>query len=288
MLLKTAHETLSILQSGAYVDANQRRVHYVSSPTTDSFNQTVLYPSDSPHLAAWEHKAQRHLPDFSEETDFEFRQASPVAAALAALADDGEGVGILNAGSAKHAPTSFLSGGDDPEAVLLRSSTFDAVQRSPAAMEWYRTHRADNLGGVMSNTLMYTPNVQIIRDAYGKLIPPQPVDVVTAAPPNVNAITAHHPVDAPIVVRDVLRERCGRALRLFQLRGVKTLVLDTMGVDAETAGAVWAELLACDDSLYRSAFQHVIFAVPGRPYDKFREAFELAQFNAELTKALTS
>lgn len=225
------------------------------------------------------------------DTEFEFRQAH-AAAAVVSLADpDSEAlqmIGILNAGSSKHAPTSFLNGGDDAEAALLRSSTFDAVQRSSAAAEWYRFHRTDASSAAVAHALLYTPNVMIIRNAYGTLVRPRRVDVVTAAALNANAISAKHPDDPRQVTISLLRERCARALRLFQSHGIEVLVLDTMGADADAAAEVWCDLLACDDSPFSNVFTTVVFAVVGNPYAEFRQAFDAYQYNAELTKALLS
>ncbi|KZV93003.1 hypothetical protein EXIGLDRAFT_717652 [Exidia glandulosa HHB12029] len=280
-LLKNAQETLSILSSGGtYIDFNGG-TFFVSNSTQDAHDNTVLYPADAPLPACGPAPAL-------SDTHFEFRKAHPAFA----LSPDHEAtrVGILNAGSAsaKHASTYFVNGGDDPEAALLRSSTFDAVQRSPAALEWFRSHSSKTTAGAMSNALLYTPNVKIIRSVEGRLVRPRTVDVLTAAAPNVSAIAAHHTTDAPEVIANVLRERCARALSLFQLRGVRTVVLDNMGADVDTAARVWCELLGTDDAPFHNVFDRVVFAVAGHRHAAFRQAFETYQYNAELVSALSS
>lgn len=283
-LLKSARETLSILSNGgAYIDVGGG-TFFLSESTQDAHNNSVFYPADAPIVRP------PPCPIPAEaETTFEFRKAHPAFA----LCPDREApapVGILNAGSAsaKHASTYFVNGGDDAEAALLRSSTFDAAQRSQAAMEFYKSHPMKTTAGAMSDAMLYTPNVKIIRSAEGRLVRPRTVDVLTAAAPNVSAITAHHTTDAPEVILNILRERCSRALGLFQLRGVRTVILDTVGADADTAARVWCELLGNDDSPFHSVFDRVIFAVPGHRHAAFRQAFDTYQYNAELVSALSS
>ena len=69
----------------------------------------------------------------------------------------------------------------------------------------------------------------------------------------------------------------------------------------EEIAAIWAELLVCgdgssasespstgEDARFKDVFDRVIFAVPGKQFAKFKEAFEMRVFEAEVAKAALS
>jgi len=104
----------------------------------------------------------------------------------------------------------------------------------------------------------------------------------------------------------VLTQRLGRVLRIFEERGDRAIVLGAYGcgsseVSVEMVACVWAELLVCGEeeereeggkksyerreARFKDVFEHVVFAVPGKLFAPFREAFEMRVLEAQINDA---
>ncbi|KAI0739074.1 hypothetical protein C8Q80DRAFT_1203828 [Daedaleopsis nitida] len=146
---------------------------------------------------------------------------------------------------------------------------------------------------------------RIERDSLGgEFIPPYSVDVVSAVPVNAATVRVKHvilPGEESFFengIRDSMKERMGRVLRAFELHGDKVLVLGAFGCGSyenkvETVARIWAELLVCGETVgnvkteprFKSSFEKVVFAVPGKLFEPFKKAFELRLLEEQLTSA---
>jgi hypothetical protein len=100
-------------------------------------------------------------------------------------------------------------------------------------------------------------------------------------------------------MRQAVKSRVARALRLFAARGDTTLVLGAFGYEEGTPiimlAQIYAEILACApnstdviDGEFRNVFQKVIFAVPPKVYSVFRKTYEMRIYEDELIRSLES
>jgi hypothetical protein len=108
----------------------------------------------------------------------------------------------------------------------------------------------------------------------------------------------------------VLTQRLGRVLRTFEERGDRAIVLGAYGcgsseVSVEMVAGVWAELLVCgeeeqegeerrseggeegekQEARFKDVFEHVVFAVPGKLFAPFKEAFEMRVLETQINDA---
>ena len=95
-----------------------------------------------------------------------------------------------------------------------------------------------------------------------------------------------------------MKERMARALRIFEDKGTRIVVLGAFGCgsfqnNVETIASIWAELLVCGQqeegvsrpARYKDVFDRVVFAVPGKLYEPFKAAFDMRVFEAEVAAA---
>lgn len=78
-------------------------------------------------------------------------------------------IGILNFASAKNPGGGFLNGASAQEESIARSSTLYASLKSEAVEPFYDLHRHDPQAGYYSHTMIYSPNVLLLRDDEGTL-----------------------------------------------------------------------------------------------------------------------
>ena len=139
--------------------------------------------------------------------------------------------------------------------------------------------------------------------AMGEYVAPYFMNVLSAAPPHSGSFRSasdpssesetHH------VMRQTIKSRIARALRLFAARGDSTLILCAFGCEEgtsiETVAQIYAELLACSsgtgdvgDGEFTNVFEKVVFAIPGRLHSTFRKTFEMRVYEDELVRSLES
>ncbi len=84
-------------------------------------------------------------------------------------------------------------------------------------------------------------------------------------------------------IREVMTERMGRILALFELRGVRNLVLGSFGTgvlqnDIRMVAEIWRELLVGRQARFSSSFDRVLFAIPDEDtLDSFKDGLGLVQ-----------
>jgi len=170
----------------------------------------------------------------------------------------GRDVACLVFASAKNPGGGFLSGAKAQEEDLARASALYACQR--AAAEFYTFHRRQ--GDLRySDRVIYSPAVPVFRSDAGTLLDrPFPVSFLTAAAPNLGALTRSSP-GAAVTVPGILRARAARVLAVAAAHGHRTLVLGAWGCgvfrnDPAVVAGVFADLLSGD-----RRFERVVFAV---------------------------
>jgi uncharacterized protein (TIGR02452 family) len=257
-----AEETVAILDAGRYRGADGVDVDLAAGVAAAVAGTRLYAPADplpGPAVAA----TKEPTVEVTNETT------------LAATRRLGGDVAALNFASAKTPGGGFLSGAEAQEESLARSSALYACLR--AVPEYYAHHRRER-DLRYTDRVVYSPAVPVFRDDHGALLDrPYPVTFLTAAAPNLGAITRNQPQHAP-TVPDTLRDRACRVLDIAAAHGHDRLVLGAWGCgvfrnDPEVVAGVFAEALRDD-----RRFSYVLFAVldrqPGTPtYAAFARAF---------------
>ena len=296
---------------------------------------TTFYPHCSPDLANW--RGCRTSSSTRESTMIRFLPKSTLTAARHLITDHPRytkqhpnalptsSVGILSFASAKRAGGGFLHGGDEQEETLARSTSLVASLRSAQAKEFYQTHRkflSVDGAGLHDHSMVYSPGVVAFRrdddddidvdlapSRTGSTIPPYLINVLSSVPVNTAAIRQNYRItssDAHVFeegIRNTMRDRMARALRVFETRGDRALVLGAFGCgssenNVEMVAELWAELLVCGTregteeetilAKFKGTFEEIIFAVPGKLLAPFKRAFEMKVLEMEVISATSA
>ena len=296
---------------------------------------TTFYPHCSPDLANWR-GCRASLPT-SGSTSVRFVPKSTLTVARHLITESSRytrrypnalptsSVGVLSFASAKRPGGGFLHGGDEQEETLARSTSLVASLRSAQAKEFYRTHRkflnADG-AGLHDHSMVYSPGVVAFRRdddddvdvdpaslRSGSTIAPYLINVLSSVPVNAAAIRQNYLITSSDVhvfeegIRDTMRDRMARALRIFEIRGDRALVLGAFGCSSsqnsvEMVAELWAELLVCGTregiearkeetkpAKFKGVFEEIVFAVPGKLFASFKRAFEMKVLEMEVISA---
>ncbi|KAI0345180.1 hypothetical protein BDW22DRAFT_1004950 [Trametopsis cervina] len=294
---------------------------------------TVFYPHYSEQLAFW--ATTRHSsPEAPTTSSLDFVHSSVLATARQLItAGAPSPIGVLSFASPKKPGGGYLNGADEEEDVLARHSSLVASLSSDAARGFYKEHkfyRNDDGSGLHDHSMVYSPGVVVFRadpddpevtdSIGGTFISPYSLNVVSAVPVNAGMVRAKHtilPEERQFFedgIRSAMKERMARALRIFEEKGNRTIVLGAFGCgssqnNVEVVAAIWAELLVCGDSQpqqaqrteeaeegqkasktarFKDVFERVVFAVPGKLFQPFKSAFEMRVFEAEVSAAASS
>lgn len=295
---------------------------------------TTFYPHCSPDLANW--RGSRASAPTSESSTVRFVPKSTLTAARHLISENTRltrqypnalptsSVGVLSFASAKRPGGGFLHGGDEQEETLARSTSLVASLRSAQAKEFYRTHRkflnADG-AGLHDHSMVYSPGVVAFRrdDDDGIDVDPPSYSSSTIAPFLINVLSSV-PVNAAAIgqnylitsseshvfeegIRNTMRDRMARALRIFEIRGDRALVLGAFGCGSsqnsvEMVAELWAELLICGTregkeegkeetkpAKFKGVFEEIVFAVPGKIFVPFKRTFEMKVLEMEVISA---
>lgn len=296
------------------------REYDISAQIQLSCQGTVFYNHYSDALAQWATTPKRVLHS-SSQTIIDFVPHSTLAAARrqAQSSPSDTPIGILSHASRKNPGGGCLHGGDEQEEMLARHSSLIASLNTPAGQQFYQEHKkhwAEDGSGLHDHSMVYSPGVVVFRadghDAEvnignpvgGTFIAPYQIDVVSAVPVNAAAVRAKHiilPSEHQFFedgIRSAMKERMARALRVFEEKGDKILILGAFGCassqnNVEAIASIWAELLVCGDhddssnspARFKDVFERVVFAVPGKLFASFRNAFEMRVFEEEIVLA---
>lgn len=195
-------------------------------------------------------------------------------------------IGILNFASAKHPGGGFITGAQAQEESLARSSTLYPSLVCSTSEPFYQLHRHDPQAGYYSHSMIYSPNVLLMRDDDGNWQRPIAVDTVSS--PAVNAKVVRQSLMGRLAsksesakIERTMRERAARILYAFERHGVRNLVLGAWGCgvfgnDVRMVAFIWADLLGREEARFRRSFERVVFAVVGQErFREFEAAFEV-------------
>ncbi|OBZ69521.1 hypothetical protein A0H81_10495 [Grifola frondosa] len=300
--------------------------HDVAAQIELSRQGTIFYPHYSEPLAKWAHA--HPITSTTTTIDFSRNSTLTVARRLSqSLPPSGPQtkLGVLSFASPKKPGGGFLHGGDEQEETIARLSSLVASLGVPAAKDFYKEHKkykVEDGSGLHDHSMVCSPGVVVIRRDWdddtegrpsedstgGDFIAPYLINVLSVVPVNAAAVRAKHlilPSEEQFFedgIRSAMKERMARALRVFEERGDKVLVLGAFGCGSsqnkvEMVASVWAELLVCGRSedggeeaakraaRFKNSFEKVVFAVPGKLFELFKSAFEMRIFEEQVALA---
>jgi uncharacterized protein (TIGR02452 family) len=311
-------------------------IHDISSQIILSKQGTTFYPHCLPSLADWRKPPTvSHIRTKPTCVTFVASSTLAVARQLHERRPDltisspytlsTTSIGVLSFASPKRPGGGYLHGGNEQEETLARSSSLVASLQTDPGKDFYTTHRkflSVDGAGIYDHSMVYSPGVVAFRQddsddisplttpSSNNFIPPYLINVLSAVPVNAAAIRQNYsitPSDAHIFedgIRDKMRDRMARALRIFEARGNQALVLGAFGCGSsenkvEMVAEIWAGLLMCGEdeeghedgkmgvkhAPFKDSFEEIVFAVPGKLFEPFKKAFEMRVFEAEVSRA---
>ncbi|KAF8146861.1 hypothetical protein K438DRAFT_1868513 [Mycena galopus ATCC 62051] len=229
----------------------------------------------------------------------------------------GRKIGVLNFASATRPGGGFISGARAQEESIARSSNLYSSLMTPTGQRFYALHKSgdEKKNKYYTHAMIYTRGVQLFRNDDGEWVAPTTVDVLTSAAVNAGVVrsregeaddeerkteggikayfkpvanasssSASSPPRAPTkdvekAIEDVMRERMGRLLRLFENEGTQDLVLGSFGTGVfrnkvPMVAKLWVELLVAPEARFKKSFRRVAFAIiDEKTCVVFREVF---------------
>jgi uncharacterized protein (TIGR02452 family) len=181
-------------------------------------------------------------------------------------------IGVLNFASVTKPGGGFINGAQGQEESIARASNLYPSLMTKEAQRFYDVHKSEHWNPYYTHNMIYSPGVQVFWDEDAKWEKPISIDVVTSTPVIVgevresNHARQHGREVTEKEIVSVMRERMGRILFLFEINGVKNLVLGTEGLRNEvyTIARLWAELLSGPASRFGRSFDRVFFAILGK------------------------
>ncbi len=239
-----ARETAQITRDGFYTDASGK-THNIAADTDKAVAQTRLYAPD------W---TPEPLGESRFETRVEVTNETTLNAARR-LFGEGRNAVSLNFASATTVGGGWLNGARAQEEFLCRNSTLaECLGEQREFYDFHKTHRAPRY----SHTMLYSPDVPILRDEFDNLCAPWPCSIITAAAPNIN-----YGMAIPLVeIRQLWSERVARVFDIALAHHHDSLVLGAWGCGAfKNDPMMVAQAFANVAAKYDGQFQLLLFAV---------------------------
>jgi len=260
-----ARQTDEIVRDGRYVTRTGVEVT-IADAVGSAVRGTLLYQPE---------QIFDNLPPRSGSTRIEVTDESTLAAGRRLAESGSDPVAVLNFASARKPGGGYRSGAAAQEESLARSSALAACLA--AASEFYEFHNAHR-DARYSDRIIYSPGVPVFRDdAGGLLARPYRVAFLTAAAPNLAAMTEPaHRAEVPAI----LSRRAGKVLAIARRHGHRRIVLGAWGCgvfgnDPSTVAGTFAGLLS-PGGPFADSFEQVVFAIMDNdpmPGGAFRMAF---------------
>jgi uncharacterized protein (TIGR02452 family) len=260
-LRAVARETLAIIEAGGYQAGSGHQVRLAASIAAAIEGTRLYIPGEEITVTA----PAGAVPavEVTNETT------------LSAARRLGEGVACLVFASAKNPGGGFLSGAQAQEESIARASALYPCLAT--VRQFYAFHRQQQ-DLRYSDRVIYSPAVPVFRGDDGILLErPYLVSFLTAAAPNLSAITAGQP-GAAASVPAVLSARAGRVLEIAAAHRHRLLVLGAWGCGVfRNDPAVVAAAFSSQIARASGWFDRIVFAVhdrqPGTPtYTSFARA----------------
>ncbi|THV06189.1 hypothetical protein K435DRAFT_773390 [Dendrothele bispora CBS 962.96] len=194
-------------------------------------------------------------------------------------------IGVLNFASAKKPGGGFLTGAQAQEESIARSSSLYPSLLTDNGQQFYTLHKKDPRSGYYTHAMVYSPGVLLFRDDRGDWVEPLEVDVLTSPAVNAGVVRQSHknmltPQSIESRIATYMKERMARILYLFEMQGVKNLVLGSFGTgvfknNVDVVARIWAELLTNKTARFKDSFDRVVFAIIGKStFEEFERVFQ--------------
>ncbi|KAJ7104546.1 hypothetical protein C8R43DRAFT_906898 [Mycena crocata] len=276
---KIAEDTLAAVEKGTYTDLDGN-AHSIDDLSTSS-SATEYYPPDSP-LSGWT-TSTSPLSTVLPQTELVLCKSSTIEG-IHYCTPLARKIGVLNFASATRPGGGFLTGARAQEESIARSSNLYASLMTPQAQRYHSMHKTGTKNKYYTHAMVYTRGVQLFRSDDGEWRAPVRVDILTSAAVNAGVVRRRHgsgggegylppadlsastATDIEEAIEDVMRERMGRALFLFEREGAQDLVLGSFGTGVfqnkvPMVAKLWVELLVAPDARFKHSFQRVASAI---------------------------
>jgi len=260
-----ARQTDQIVHAGRYATRSGAEV-VIADAVVSAVRGTILYLPE---------QVVDQGPPPNGRALVEVTEESTLAAARRLAGSAPDPVACFNFASARKPGGGYRSGAAAQEESLARSSALAASLA--AAPEFYAFHNA-NRDARYSDRVIYSPGIPVFRDDAGALLSrPYRVAFLTAAAPNVSAIT--DPAQLAEIPA-ILHRRAAKVLAVARRHGHRRLVLGAWGCgvfgnDPSTVAGSFAGLLRTGGP-FAGMFTHIVFAIldhDGTTVAAFRKAF---------------
>jgi uncharacterized protein (TIGR02452 family) len=286
---RIADETLAAIERGEI--QHQGSTYNFRDVISYSIDNTIFFPPDS-SLTTWSTAAPTS--HSTSPAQLELCEGSTLQRARVLLeelnanaAGDGGSparVGVLSFASATKPGGGFLSGAQAQEESIARATTLYPSIVAPTANQFYQLHKKDRRGGFYSHAMIFSPSVIVLRDDAGEWVPPHQIEVVTSTAVNAGVVRErteeNSSGDVGARIEGVMRERMARILFLFELQGLRNIVLGSFGTgvfrnDVSMIADIWYDLLAGKDARFVHSFDRVVFGIiDKRTVERFKAVFE--------------
>lgn len=249
-----AADTLDVLERGFY---------FVGPRRCDIAAQSAACAVGSVHYTpqALDKLVKKKYPGslFKNETLVEVTPETTMQAIDRLELEGFDDVFALNFASASKPGGGFLNGRTAQEEALARSSAL--YKALIFRQELYLVN--DGGDHFYTDDMVYSPRVPFFKDDHGAYTMPYYASVLTAPAPNLFELPEAARTDAELA----LYYRAHKALAVALHHGHKALVLGAWGCgvfkhNPEVVSWIFKDLL---DKAFKGAFEHVVFAVAGRP-----------------------
>lgn len=200
---------------------------------------TVYFGPQDPVLSNWrvpDLDSKEEKVDTNVPTDIHFRLQTTLAAAREWAEHPSNSkytkIGVLQSGDAVRPGGGFENGRHEcQETSLARGTNVVHSLNSVAARPFYELHQGNNFSGYWSDAMIYSAGVTIMRDEAGDWAEPIEVDFVTSSPVNASQVrdTSSHQFETEQRITDVMEQRMGKILRVFEANGARVLILMGFG-----------------------------------------------------------
>lgn len=282
-----ATETIKAINDGNY-RTHDGRTHQLSLKNRQLQANTIYFGPQDPVLSNWrvpDSDSKEAQPDRNVPTDIHFKLQTTLAAAREwaehPSASDENKIGVLQCGDAVRPGGGFENGRHEcQETSLARGTNITHSLNGSSARPFYTLNQGNNFNGYWSDAMIFSGGVTLLRDDAGGWAEPVEVDFVTSSPVNARQVreTSMQVPEVEQRIADVMEQRMGKALRVFELKGDKVLILTGFGAGMfrNTMGSVariWARLLG-PGGRFQGKFANVVFAIPKQdPFNEFCIAF---------------
>ncbi|KAF6750876.1 hypothetical protein DFP72DRAFT_909513 [Ephemerocybe angulata] len=179
--------------------------------------------------------------------------------------------GVLNFASATKPGGGVENGAEAQEESIARVSTLMRSLRSKEGQKFYETHRRNNNSHYYTHSMIFSPGVIVFHNDSGDAVDQFPIEVVSSPAVNAGLIlegnSGWQTAQTEVEIEAAMNERMGRILYLFELHGIRNIVLGTFGTGVfknkvQMVARIWAKLLL-GEGRFKFSFDRVIFAVTG-------------------------